>query len=80
MGTENRKLDVVVAARFSRAEREQLAAAADTAGLTPSSLIRQVVLDQLEHDRPKTRTGPRSTSPRAAQRSMTPSSKNGGGR
>lgn len=65
MGTENRKLDTVVAARFSRAEREQLAAAADTAGLTPSSLIRQVVLDQLEHDRPKTRNGPRTCTPGA---------------
>lgn len=64
-GTETRKLDVVVAARFSRAERDELAAAAGAAGLTPSSLIRQVVLDQIEHDRSKTRNGPRSTSPRA---------------
>ena len=69
MGTENRKLATVVAARFTPAERDELAAAAADAGLTPSSLIRQVVLEQLEHDRPSSRNGPRSASPRANARS-----------
>ncbi len=70
----------MAATRLTPAERTAVDEAAKAAGVSTSDLIRDALVAQLGLERPKTRTGPRSASPRAAQRSMSPSAKNGGGR
>lgn len=68
----------MAATRLTPAERTAVDEAAKAAGVSTSDLIRDALVAQLGLD--PSRTGPRSASPRAAQRSMSPSAKNGGGR
>ncbi len=59
----------MAATRLTPAERDAVAEAAKAAGMSSSDLIRQALLDQLGLDRPSSRNGPRSASPRANARS-----------